>query len=68
MDLRIGSPSGEATAATLAALLNVPRLFGAAAARMSANGMDRPCSCPQIAGATKPEEHAPWTAKPPTAL
>ena len=25
---------------------------------MSANGMDRPCSCPQIAGAPKLEEHA----------
>jgi hypothetical protein len=36
--------------------------------QLSANGMDRPCSCPQIAGAIKPEEHAPWTAKPATAL
>jgi hypothetical protein len=36
-------------------------------ALMSANGMDRPCSCPQIAGANKHEEHAPWTAKPLTA-
>jgi hypothetical protein len=26
--------------------------------------MDRPCSCPQIAGTTELEEHAPWTAKP----
>ena len=26
--------------------------------------MDRPCSCPQIAGTIKPEEHAPWTGLP----
>jgi hypothetical protein len=39
----------------------------AAVVALSANGMDRPCSCPQIAGATKPEEHAQWTAKQATA-
>ena len=26
--------------------------------------MDRPCSCPQIAGTIKPEELAPWTGLP----